>query len=261
MTIKEVPMKRSQWTALCALALLLLWAMPVGAFEIGARGYYWFPVFKADMKSDGAGLSGTDVNLQDNLGVGTKAFPAVEVFAGLGRSHLGLTYTPIEYSGSTRLAVPINFDGKPFAAGTNVDSDLKLRMLDLEYRFTALNMENIMAGFSLDAIGQLKYIDGEAKIAAPGVVGKQSVQIPIPMVGVGAHVGLLLNLLEARAKVTGISYSGNYLYEALADISLTPFPFLDIHAGYKYIKVHLDKSDFFLNADFSGPYLALTVSW
>ena len=101
------------------------------------------------------------------------------------------------------------------------------------------------------------------KIAAPtlGKEAKQSVQLPIPMVGVGAHVGLLLNLLEARAKITGISYSGNYLYEALADISLTPFPFLDIHAGYKVIRVHLDRNDFFLNADFAGPYVALTVSW
>ena len=256
-------MKRSQWTVLCALVLLLLWAMPVGAFEIGARGYYWFPGFKADMKSDSAGLSGTDVNLKDNLDVGTKAFPSVEVFGGLGRNHLGLTYTPIAYSGSTTLATRIDFNGKTFAAGTNVDSDLKLRMLDLEYRFTALNMENIMAGFSIDAIGQIKYIDGEARIFVPatGVEGKQSVQLPIPMVGVGAHVGLLLNLLEARAKITGIGYSGNYLYEALADISLTPFPFLDIHAGYKVIRVHLDRNDFFLNADFAGPYLALTVSF
>ncbi len=92
-------MKRSQWTALfCALALVLLWALPVGAFEIGARGYYWFPGFKADMKSDSAAKPGTDINLKDNLDVGTKAFPSVEVFGGLGRSHLGLTYTPINYS-------------------------------------------------------------------------------------------------------------------------------------------------------------------
>lgn len=256
-------MKRSQWTVLCALALLLLWAMPVGAFEIGARGYYWFPGFKADMKSDGAGLSGTDVNLKDNLDVGTKAFPSVEVFGGLGRNHLGLTYTPIAYSGSTVLAQPIVFNGQTFAKGLSVDSDLKLRMLDLEYRFTALNLENILAGFSLDAIGQIKYIDGEAKIAAPtlGRDAKQSIQAPIPMVGVGAHVGILLNILEARAKVTGIAYSGNYLYEALADLSLTPFPLLDIHAGYKIIRVRLDRNDLFLNADFAGPYLALTVSF
>jgi hypothetical protein len=256
-------MRRLQWIAVCALALLLFSAMPVSAFEIGVRGYYWFPGFKADMKSDGAGLSGTDVNLKDNLDVGTEAFPSVEVFGGLGRHHLGLTYTPIAYSGSTRLAIPINFDGKTFAAGTNVDTDLKLRMLDLEYRFTALNMENIMAGFSLDAIGQIKYIDGEAKIAAPvlGKEAKQSIQLPIPMVGVGAHIGLLLNILEARAKITGISYSGNYLYEALADLSWTPFPLLDIHAGYKIIRVHLDRDDLYLNSEFAGPFVALTVSF
>ena len=256
-------MKRSQWTVLCALALLLLWAMPVGAFEIGARGYYWFPGFKADMKADNAATPGTDINLKDNLDVGTKAFPSIEVFGGLGRSHLGLTYTPITYSGSTVLVQPINFNGKVFAAGWNVDTDLKLLMLDLEYRFTALNMENIMAGVSLDVIGQIKYIDGEAKMNAPaaGTGADFTIRAPIPMVGVGAHVGLLLNILEARAKITGISYSGNYLYEALADISLTPFPLLDIHAGYKVIRVHLDRNDVYLNSEFSGPYVALTVSW
>ena len=106
-----------------------------------------------------------------------------------------------------------HFNGKTFATGANVDSDLKLRMLDLEYRFTALNMENIMAGFSLDVIGQLKYIDGEARIFEPtsGVEGKQSIQLPIPMVGVGAHIGLLLNLLEARAKITYATADGQHV--------------------------------------------------
>ncbi|MFZ4437793.1 MAG: hypothetical protein ACOYOS_05150 [Syntrophales bacterium] len=256
-------MKRSQWTVLCALALFLLWAMPVSALEFGARAYYWFPTFKADMKADGGSVTGTDINLKDNLGVGTKAFPSVEVFAGLGRSHLALNYTPIAYSDSIVLTQPIVFNGQTFAKGVSVDSDLKLRMLDLEYRFTVLNMENMMAGFSLDAIAQLKYLDGEAKIAAAtlGKEAKQSIQLPLPMVGAGAHLGLLLNLLEARAKVTGISYSGNYIYEALADLSLTPFPFLDIHAGYKVIQVRLDKNDLFLNANFAGPFVALTVSW
>jgi hypothetical protein len=249
--------------AVCVMAMLLFSAMPVSAFEIGVRGYYWFPGFKTDIKADSAGLSGTDINLKDNLDVGAKAFPAVEVFGGLGSHHLGLTYTPITYSGSTVLAQPINFNGKVFATGWNVDTDLKLRMLDLEYRFTALNMENILAGFSLDVIGQIKYIDGEAKMNAPaaGTEADFTIRAPIPMVGVGAHVGLLLNILEARAKITGISYSGNYLYEALADLSWTPFPLLDIHAGYKIIRVHLDRNDGYLNSEFSGPYVALTVSF
>jgi hypothetical protein len=256
-------MRRLQWMAVCAFALLLFSAMPVSAFEIGARGYYWFPGFKADIKSDSGGVSGTGIDLKDTLGIDTEAFPSVEVFGGLGRHHLGFTYTPIGYSGSTTLAKEIVYNGRTFLAGTNVDSDLKLRMLDLEYRYTLLNMENILAGFSLDAIGQIKYIDGEAKINAPSIDSwaAATVRAPIPMVGIGAHVGLLLDILEARVKMTGISYSGNYLYEGLADLSLTPFPLLDIYAGYKIIRVHLDRDDFYLNSEFAGPYVALTVSF
>lgn len=51
------------------------------------------------------------------------------------------------------------------------------------------------------------------------------------------------------------------LYEALADLSWTPFPLLDIHAGYKVIRVHLDRDDLYLNSEFAGPYVALTVSF
>jgi hypothetical protein len=124
-------MKRSQWTALCALVVLLFSAMPVGAFEIGARSLYWFPSFKSDMRADSAGLSGTSLNLKDNLGVGNEGIPTVEAFGGLGRHHLSLAYTPISYSGSTTLAAPVTFNGKTFAAGANVNTDLKLRMVDL----------------------------------------------------------------------------------------------------------------------------------
>jgi hypothetical protein len=256
-------MKRSHWMALCALTLLLLRAMPIGAFEIGVRGYYWLPGFKADIKSDSSGMSGTNIDLKDTLGINTKAFPSVEVFGGGGRHHLGFTYTPIDYSGSTTLATKIVYNGRTFLAGTNVDSDLKLRMFDLEYRYTLLDTENILAGFSIDVIGQIKYIDGEAKISAPSINSwaAASARAPIPMVGLGAHVGLLLDILEARVKMTGISYSGNYLYEGLADLSLTPFPFLNLHGGYKVIRVHLERDDFYLNSEFTGPYVALTVSF
>ena len=127
-------------------------------------------------------------------------------------------------------------------------------MLDLEYQYNFLDMENILAGFSLAAIGQIKYIDGEAKMSAPAIGTKADITgwAPIPMVGLGAHVGLLAGILEARAKVTGVAYSSNHLYEALADLSLTPFPFLDIHAGYKVIRLKIDRNDVFLDSRIYG---------
>lgn len=253
-------MKRSRWITLCGVLMLLtLGTMPAGAFEIGARALYWFPAFKADMKADAAGLAGTEVNAKDVLGLGYQGIPTVEAFGGLGRHRVTLGYTPVSYSGSTTLGSPINFGGQTFTG--KVDTDLKLRMLDLEYQYKFLDMENLLAGFSLGAIGQIKYIDGEAKLTSGSKTAEQTARIPLPMVGLGAHAGLLAGILEARAKLVGISYSGNYFYEALADISFTPFPFLDLHGGYKHIGLKVDKSDLYLNTQFTGPYIGLTVSF
>jgi hypothetical protein len=254
-------MKKIQWTSICALVLLLFSAMPVGAFEIGARALYWFPTLTADIRVDSDGRTGTTLNLKDKLGIRDESYPTFEVFIGGGRHNLSLAYTPILYSGSTMLADPIIFDGKTFTG--NIDTELKLRMLDLEYRYTFLDMENILAGFSFSAIGRIKYIEGEAKMNAPaanisaGFTGRA----PVPMVGLGAHIGLLARVLEVRANVTGVTYSGSYLYEAQADLSLTPFPFLDIHAGYKVIRLKIDRDDLFADSQFAGPYIGLTVGF
>jgi len=246
-----------------ALTLLLGGVGQADAFEIGARGLYWFPSFKADIKVDSGGVVGNTLNLKDTLGVKDGSFPSVEVFMGLGRHHLNIAYTPMAYSGSALLSRDIVFHGQTFTASTRVNTDMKLRMYDLEYRYTLLDLENLAAGFSVDAIGQVKVIDGEARISASagniGSTGK--LRAPMLMVGLGAHVGILHNLLEARVRATGMAYSKNYLYEALADISLTPFPFLDIHAGYKTIRLKIDYSDVYLNSDFSGPFVGLTLSF
>jgi hypothetical protein len=257
-------MKRLQWMAFFfALTLLLCVVTPVGAFEIGVRGSYWLPSFKADIKADRAGLVGNTLNLKDTLGVKDESFPSFEAFVGHGRHHLNVAYTPMAYSGSSTLAQNITFYGHAFAAGSRVDTDLKLRMFDLDYRYTFLDMEHLLVGFSFDAIGQVKYIDGEARINAPASnIGTAcTFRAPMLMVGLGAHVGLMRDLLEARVKATGIAYSSSYLYEALADLSLTPFPFLDIHVGYKMIRLKIDHSDILLDSEFAGPYVGLTVSF
>ncbi|OPY17749.1 MAG: hypothetical protein A4E74_01058 [Syntrophus sp. PtaB.Bin075] len=232
------------------------------ALELGARAYYWFPSINADMRADEDGSRGTELDLEDDLGMGDENYPSVEIYGGVGRHHLSLMYTPIDYSGSTILNQDIRFEGKAYSRGTAVDADLEAWMLDLEYQVDLINLENFLAGFSLGAIGKVKYLDGEARLNSDAVgETKETFSLPIPMVGAGAHIGLLANILEARAKVTGIGYSGNVFYEAMADISWTPFPFLDLHCGYRHLKIDVDEDDFYLNSSFSGPFLALSVGF
>ncbi len=254
---------RKGWIVLAAAIALALSAVPASALEFGVRGYYWFPGYKADGRLDASGITGTETNYKDVLDVGNKAIPSVEAFAGLGKNHLSFMYTPLDYSGSTALSQNVTFKGKTYTAGTQTESDLKMKMYDFEYQRDLVNLENILAGFSVGVIGKIKWIDGETRMNAPtlGFDEKQTYTVVMPMVGVGAHVGILLNILEARAKVTGMGYSGNAFIEALADLSWTPFPFLDVHGGYRYLKLKVERGDLTLNSTYSGPFVALTVGF
>lgn len=236
------------------------------AFEIGARGYYWFPELKGNLRVDQGGITGTQVDLKDDLGISNESFPSVEVFAGIGKHHVSFMYTQFHYSGTKIINQNIIFSGQTYAANALVESDLKTKMLDLEYQYDVINLENILAGFSIGIIGKLKYLDAEASMKSP-TPGSQSNQtetfaLPVPMVGLGMHIGVLKNILEFRAKGAGMGYGSNVFYEALADISVTPFPFLDIHAGYRIMRLKVDDiSDVYGDLKFYGPYAALTVSF
>jgi outer membrane protein len=251
-------------STLAALVFLLVFIAPAHAFEFGARGYYWFPDFSGDVRVDKNSIIGTTISTEDDLGIGNESYPSVEVFMGAGKHHINFMYTKADYSGEKNLSRSIDFMGKTYTDGSFVQSDLAFKMLDLEYQYDLLDLENILAGFSLGVIGKIKYIDGEARLRATslGYDESETFQVPIPMIGLGMHVGILADILEARAKIAGIGYSGNKFYEGQADISVTPFPFLDIHGGYKIMKLDVDDvSDVYVDVEFKGPYVGLTLSF
>jgi len=250
------------------LALTLIFSMLVvaqaNAFEIGARGYVWFPdLKKSDIQTITSGIEGTDIDAKDMLGVGNKAIFSVEAYGGVGKNHFSLMFTPFGYTTDNVLSTALNYNGINYAAGSAVHSDLSYSMFDLRYQRDLINMENILAGFSLGGIAQIKYSTGSFKLNSTGKVEQSnSFNSVIPMIGVGAHIGILANLLEVRAQATAGGYSSNdYSYEAMADLSLTPFPFLDIHAGYRLLQQKMDVNDYKMDTLYTGPYIGLTLGF
>jgi len=247
------------------LALSLLLAavlLPVSsmAFEVGARGHYWFPTLDGDVKVDND-TPGTTIDFDKDLGIDDENYPSVEAFVGLGNHHLSLTYTEIDYSGKKTLTRNIVFNGMPYSIGDEVESSIEYTMIDLHYQYDLLDLENILAGFSLGGVFQVKYLDGDIGLKTTGIDEEEDFTLPIPMLGVNLHLGILADILEARVRGTAIGYSGNTIYELMADISFTPFPFIDIHGGYKTFVIDIDEDDAVLDYDMSGPYVALTVSF
>jgi outer membrane protein len=248
------------------LVLPLLWALlavPLSsaAFEIGARGYYWFPSLDGTVKVDEASVVGTTIDFNDDLGIEDENYPSVEVFAGLGKHHLSLTYTSVDYAGRNTLTRDIVFNGETYSAGAVVTSSIEYTMIDFHYQYDIIDLENILAGFSLGGVFQVKYLDGEVSLKTTGIDQTEDFTVPIPMLGLNLHIGLLANILEARIRGTGMGYSGNTIYEIMGEISWTPFPFIDIHGGYKTFAIDIDEDEVIFDYDTSGPYLALTLSF
>ncbi|MFH1673845.1 MAG: hypothetical protein ABIF87_10545 [Pseudomonadota bacterium] len=245
------------------LLVLGLLCVPFSAYalEVGVRGYYWFPELDGDVTVDEGGTLGTTIDFEDDLGMDDESYPMVEAFVGLGDHHFSVSAMQVDYSGSETLTKTIYFKGEDYTATTAVESSLKYDMVDAEYQYDVIDLENILAGFSIGVIAKVKWVDGEVEIKSATETEKETFAAPIPMVGVGVHVGLIADILEARVKATGIGYSGNALYDVMGDISFTPFPFVDIHGGYRIIHLDIDVDDVELNYDMSGPYAAVTVSF
>jgi len=254
-------MKKIYLTLSLLLAMLLLPASSL-AIEVGARGYYWFPSLDGTAKVEESGI-GTTIDFDKDLGIDDENYPCVEAFVGLGNHHLSLTYTDIDYSGKETLTRSIDFAGVTYEVNDLVTSSIEYSMIDLHYQYDLLDLENILAGFSLGGVFQVKYLQGDVRLKTTDINEDEEEDfiLPIPMLGVNLHLGILADILEARLRGTAIGYSGNSIYELMADISFTPFPFMDIHGGYKTFVIDIDEDDVLFDYDMSGPYVALTVSF
>jgi hypothetical protein len=253
-------MKRISLMFICIFAVIGI-ALPVSAFELGVRGYYWFPDLSGDIRVDDAGIVGTDLDLKDDLGMGNESYPVVEVFTGLGKHHLSLTYYHLDYDGDTVLTKDILFNGEMFGVNERIATNLEYDNYDVKYRYDLIDLENFLAGGSLGLVGRLLVFEGSTSITSSTATTKANFTAPIPMVGVNLHMGMLKDLLEARVLVTGIGYSDSTAFDGQAEISVTPFPFLDIHGGYRFLKIDVDEDDVMLDYNKSGVYAGLTISF
>jgi outer membrane protein len=256
-------MKKSLVATVGTLILLTIFFAPSAfALGFGVSADYWIPTFEGDLRVDGNGVTGTEINLKEDLGISNENIAGVEAYFGIGNHEITLAYSQVNLSGAKTLNTEIKFNGETYDVADHVESELNTSMIDLEYQYKLLNFKNILAGLSFGIIAKVKYFDGDVRLNSSSDDTKEDIHLPIPMIGVGAKIGLLANILEARAKVTGMGYSGDFFYDAMADLSLTPIPFLNIHGGYRAMSVKTDSiSDVYAKMDFYGPYVGLLISF
>jgi hypothetical protein len=252
-------------TFLLCLSVLILTAtaLPAQGFEVGVRGHYWFPFIDGDIRLDDSSLKGTKLDFENDLGINDEYYPFGEVFLGFGDHHLSLSFYRADYDGRNTLDQNINFGGETFPAGDRIESSLEYDVYDLTYRYDLLDVENVLAGFSLGLVGRVKVFDLEAEIESQttSLSESEDYTLPVPLLGLNLHLGILEDILEARILATGIGYWDGHMVDALAELSFTAIPYVDIHAGYRTFFVGVDADDLDLDYNTSGVYVGITASY
>jgi outer membrane protein len=253
-----------RFSFLLSVLLLVSLSSPAHALPgvgAGVRGMYWFPDLSATAQTTSGSVPETKFDLKDDLGVDDENFLSGEAFLRFGRVHFRVGYTKISYDGSETLTRDIEFNGQIFPVNDNVISSLDVKMLDAEVQVDILRPDFVAASFYLGLIGKVKFIDLDMELTSTTLTEKEDFQGAVPMVGLAAGAGFLNDLLRVDARVTGMAYSGNHLYEADAFVSLVPFPFLRIQGGYRYIDLKADEDDLLADVELKGPYVGAQLSF
>ncbi len=248
---------------IAVLTVLALGASSALAVEFGVRGEYWFPRLSGTVQTTTGGIPDTVLDVRNTLGVKDKNLPFGEAFLRIGSVTLRVGYTQVRLDGDKELLQTITFDGATYTVSDNVLSKLDLKTADADLQYDFLRPGVGAANLNLGLILKVKYVDGKVELrsVSTGVATTKDFKAPIPMVGAAVGLGLLKNRVRADARVTGIVYSGNHLYEADAFATLAPLPYVQIHGGYRYVDLKIDESDTLASLKLSGPYVGAQISF
>jgi len=235
------------------------------ALEAGVRGIYWGSAISGNVQTITNGVSGTDLDVKSDLGMNDENIFNGEVFLKAGNFTFRVAYTPLKFTGSAVLSQSVDFDGNTFPAGTPVSSKLETKMVDGDVQWDLMNPDLGVVSVNLGIFLRLKYVDGSVEISSNNPVlpisATQDFRLPIPELGAAAGIGFLKNIVRADARVCGMAYSGNHLYEGDAFLSVIPFPFLRLQGGYRYIDLKADESDIKATLKIKGPYAGIQVAF
>lgn len=227
---------------------------------VDVEGRYWFTDLNATAKVSSAGVTGTDIDFADDLGIDDKkGFFDGRITLELGKHRIRYGYAPLKWSGSRTLSSSVTFNGQTYSASAGVDTDLKLDYHRLAYEYDFIDTLDNRLGVIVEA----KYFSGDARLAASslGLDEKETLRAPIPTIGVAGQVGLPF-LLSVGAEVTGITLGKKaYLYDAEAGVNIKPAPFVVISGGYRIFRLHVEDSDNKGDFTLKGPYVMLRADF
>ncbi len=211
-----------------------------------------------DLAVTASGIGGTSVNLDKDLDIGRSYRGTVEAYFQFGDSRITASYLPLKFSGTKIFSTPVSFKGKSFTAGASVESSLKADIFDLGYTYFLLNYDDLPSRLQVGIEAAIKLVKAEASMSSSSLSLNESfsAMVPIPTIGLRGRVALA-DFLGLTGRVGGLGYSGNHLVDSEIQVEFSPIPLVGVYAGYRYIKVKMDRAGIFVDTHLDGPVIGV----
>ena len=233
---------------------------------ISLRADYWMPSIDAEVKSSELTIVGTQVDLADDLGLDdSESIPAV-----MGSIDFPLfpeilvSYFSVDSSASKVITKDIVYKGTTYSISDTVSSSYDITHFEALLNFGLIKTEMADLGLLIGA----KYFEVETSLTSAGVTQTESVEGPLPVVGVKGGVGL-----PGKFRVEGM---GRGLMLEVGDVDASLFDvdlgvhydfnkFLRASAGYRYFSIDAEDTSNDVTdkveVKFAGPYIGITGSF
>jgi hypothetical protein len=244
---------RSAFFVLIGFAVLL---PAQTAFEFTGR--YWIPQMSARLRVERNGF-GTDIDAKQDLGISDTNFPEGQFTLETRHMRVQFTYTPIDLSGDRTVTRTIVFNGRTYALGTRVVSDLEVQHLQLSWAWQFINLRD-----GIFKIGPMVEADGfltHGRLRAPDLSfdERENVSAGLPTVGIALDINphRRVNIYGQVAGMKADDYA--YFIGSDAGVKVRPVRFLVLAAGYRTFNLHLTTAPDFARLNLRGPFVGAGI--
>ena len=227
--------------------------------KIEFEGRYWRPALSGSVKAVSANI-GSGIDIKDDLGLKNEGIPEGKFTWYTGpSSSLRLSYFQVGYDGDNRLERTIQFKGKEFTAGTNVQTNADIKDAKLGWAWQFINLANgkIKLGTLLEA--SLVNVTYTIKNTSGLIDEKQSFMAPVPAIGCALDVAPW-KWMDLFLDLSGLPLgSYGHTFNVETGIKFVPITNFSIVCGYRYFDLDYENKPDFLKVKLSGPFVGATL--
>ncbi len=214
---------------------------PGEMFNFEVRAYYWLTGFDAEIRVDGGDLSGTDIDVVDDLGLErSKGFPGVEATIKFAEKHkLKLNSIALKYSGSTIVDSQFTFNDVIYPAGVKADTSMDVNLFIFNYEYDFIREKEGYVSFRFGVEG----VSTNVSIVTNDLLSNSAnISVGVPVIGLAARMNFS-EYVSMTGEVSGIAFDKSSMSDFTFYMDINPTRNVGLYLGYRAYRLDVDIDD------------------